>query len=103
MARRWIAEYDLVVSLEDEVEIATFVKGLRYRQLFGACLNGDGRVSYTDDSRRWFDLSLISVYGRQRADELKFLNRETYQQLIFNGLGLSFDGASYSAPPTDSD
>ena len=91
-------EYDLIISLEDELEVATFVKGLRYRQLFGAFLNGDGSVRYSDDSRRWFDLSLISVYGRQRADELKLLNRETYQQLIFDGLGLCFDGASYQLP-----
>ena len=34
-------------------------------------------------------LSLISVYGRKRADELKFLNRRTYQDLIFEGLGLT--------------
>jgi ADP-heptose:LPS heptosyltransferase len=91
-------EYDLVISLEDELEVATFVKALRYRQLFGAFLNGDGSVRYTDDSRRWFDLSLISIYGRQRADELKFLNRQTYQQLIFDGLGLCFDGAPYQLP-----
>ena len=41
-------EYDLVISLEDELEVATFVKGLRYRQLFGAFLNGDGSVSYSE-------------------------------------------------------
>jgi hypothetical protein len=55
-------------------------------------------VKYTDDARRWFDLSLISVHGRQRADELKYMNRHTYQELIFDGLGFRFAGEKYVLP-----
>ena len=74
--------YDLVISLEDEAGTAAFVKESRHKQVFGAHLNGDGQVAYTDDARRWFDLSLISVHGRQRADELKYLNRHVYRQFL---------------------
>lgn len=91
-------EYDLVISLEDEVETAALVKESRHEQVFGACLNGDGRVVYTDDARGWFDLSLISVHGRQRADELKYQNRQSYQELIFEGLGFRFEGEKYVLP-----
>ncbi len=91
-------DYDLVISLEDEPETAAFVKRARYKQVFGAYLNGDGHVKYTDDAQRWFDLSLISVHGRQRADELKYLNRHTYQELVFDGLGFHFEGEPYVLP-----
>lgn len=91
-------EYDLVINLEDEAELAAFVKGLRHKQIFGAYMNGSDALSYTDDSRRWFDMSLISRYGKQKADALKFQNRQTYQELIFNGLGFQFAGEKYVLP-----
>lgn len=100
----WDRHYDRVISLEDEVETARYVAHVRHSNLFGAYLNSDGGVSYTDDSRRWFDLSLISIHGRTRADELKLLNRATYQDLIFEGLGWKFEGDRYllpSPPRTD--
>jgi len=90
-------DYDLVINLEDEVETARFVAEARCKQLFGACLNGEG-VSYTDDARGWFDLSLISVHGREKADQLKLQNRRSYQELIFAGLGLRFSGEKYLLP-----
>jgi len=91
-------EYDLVISLEDEAETAAFVKSARAKQVFGAYLNGDGHVKYTEDARCWFDLSLISVHGRQKANELKYQNRHTYQELVFDGLGFKFQGESYVLP-----
>jgi heptosyltransferase-2 len=96
--------YNLVINLEDEVETAAYVAKVRHSRLFGAYLNDDGGVSYTDDARRWFDLSLISIHGRTRADELKMQNRSTYQELIFEGLGWKFEGDRYllpSPPRTD--
>jgi heptosyltransferase-2 len=92
-------EYDLVISLEDEIEVGRFVAQVRAQRLFGARLNGDGAMTYTDDAREWFDLSLISRYGRQRADELKLVNRRTYQDLVFSGLGFAFAGENYVLPP----
>jgi len=42
---------------------------------------------------------LISTFGREEADRLKLLNRRTYQELIFEGLGLGFSGETYYLPP----
>lgn len=84
--------YDLAINLEDEVETAQFVADMHPKRIFGACLDGDGGVGYTDDARDWFDLSLISRFGRHRADELKLQNRRSYQQLVFAGLGFEFRG-----------
>jgi len=94
--------YDLVVNLEDDRETSRFVKELNFKQLFGAYLNGDDKLAYTSDSRDWFDLSLISTFGREEADRLKLLNRRTYQELIFRGLGLPFSGETYYLPPSHS-
>lgn len=91
--------YDLVINLEDDWESSRFLKELKFKQLFGAHLNGDDQLAYTPDSRNWFDLSLISSYGREEADRLKLLNRRTYQELIFQGLGLGFSGEAYYLPP----
>lgn len=90
--------YDLVINLEDEPEIAAFASSVRHLHLFGAYMSDAETVQYTDDSCGWFDLSLISVYGRQKADELKFANRRTYQELIFEGLGFRFEGERYALP-----
>ena len=95
--------YDLVINLEDEAETAAFVSQVSHVQRFGAYMDGHDAVVYTDDSSRWFDLSLISRYGRERADELKLLNRHSYQELIFAGLGWHFEGEPYllsSSTPT---
>ena len=87
--------YDLLINLEDEADTAAFVGQVRHTRKFGAYLDGQGSVAYTDDSSPWFDLSLISRYGRARADELKLQNRRTYQDLIFEGLGWRFDCEPY--------
>ncbi len=91
-------KYDLVVNLEDTLEVAQFARHLRATQWFGSYLSSDGKLEYTDNSRGWFDLSLISAFGRQEADKLKLRNRLTYQQLIFDGLGLKFQGQEYMLP-----
>jgi len=91
-------EYDLVINLEDTSDIAEFLAQLKFKKLFGAFAAADGTLSYTDDARGWFDLSLISRFGKAAADKLKLENRRTYQDLIFSGLGLQFKGERYLLP-----
>jgi len=92
--------YDLAINLEDDLETAALLKTVHYAKVFGAYANGAGEMKYTEEARRWFDLSLISVHGRQQADALKLQNRHTYQDLVFDGLGLAFRGEKYLLPPT---
>lgn len=91
-------DYDLVINLEDTADIAAFLPELRFKKLFGAYADAGGALVYTDDAHGWFDLSLISRFGKARADELKLANRRTYQDLIFSGLGLRFQGEKYMLP-----
>lgn len=90
--------FDLAINLEDELEAAQFVERMHPARVFGAKLAADGSVGYSEDAREWFDMSLISRFGRQRADEVKLLNRRSYQEMIFAGLGYRFDGEAYVLP-----
>ena len=98
--RKHVADttYDLVINLEDDWEASHFLDELTFKQLFGAYLGGDDQLAYTSDSRDWFDLSLISTYGREEADRRKLLNRHTYQELVFSGLEFDFAGETYLLP-----
>ena len=87
--------YDLGINLEDTLDVGQFLKTLRCKEIFGAYVDSNNSLRYTENSRCWFDLSLISSYGRDEADRLKFLNRQSYQEMIFNGLGLHFAGQQY--------
>jgi heptosyltransferase-2 len=92
--------YDLVINLEDTVDVGQFAQSMKSKRTFGAYLDAGGTLRYTEDARAWFDLSLISSYGRQKADLLKLQNRKTYQELVFAGLGWRFtDDDTYLLPP----
>jgi heptosyltransferase-2 len=91
-------DYDLVINLEDTPDVAQFLPQLKFKKLFGARAGTNGSLVYSDDSRGWFDLSLISRFGKAEADRLKLENRRTYQDLIFSGLGLVFKGEKYLLP-----
>ena len=89
--------HDFVINLEDTPDAAQFLQTIKFGKLFGAFADGD-KLNYTDDSRGWFDLSLISRFGKSEADKLKLKNRRTYQDLIFDGLGFRFAGEKYLLP-----
>ena len=90
--------YDLAINLEDTLDVAQFLKTVRCGKIFGAYADSSNSLCYTENSKRWFDLSLISSYGKLKADKLKFQNRQTYQEMIFAGLGLHFAGEQYLLP-----
>ena len=66
--------YDLVINLEDTIEVGLFIKELRFKQLFGAFVDSEQRLKYTEDSHRWFDLSRSHLCS-YRKDENRVANR----------------------------
>lgn len=91
--------YDTVINLEDSIEVAEFARTpAKGATVVGAYLDSNNDLKYTDDSSNWFNLSLISSYGRKEADRLKLLNRRTYQDMIFEAVGLPFSGEEYVLP-----
>src|SRR3982074_977790 len=56
--------YDLAINLEDTLDAAQCLKMARSSEVCGAYIDSDNALRYTDKSKGWFDLSLISAYGK---------------------------------------
>jgi ADP-heptose:LPS heptosyltransferase len=88
--------FDIVLNLEEDVELAKFLTKLRYRKLIGVYYDFESNsLSYTDESREWYDMSLISKHGKEKADLLKWENRKSYQEILFGMIGKRFKGEEY--------
>jgi len=87
-------EFDLVISLDDEKEACSFASKLKTKKLIGACLK-DGKLAYTDEAKGWFDMGLISEYGKEKADLLKMQNKKTVQEHLYAMLDKKFHGQKY--------
>jgi heptosyltransferase-2 len=79
--------YDRVYSLDDEREVLEGVNRLDAAAITGALLR-DGKASYTDDAAGWFDMGLLSRFGKARADELKKLNRRGHAEIFSEIFGV---------------
>ncbi len=91
--------YDLVICLEDdEAFVGEVFARVRTPRVFGSYIGPDHRITYTEDSAGWFDLSLISRFGITKANELKLRNRKSYQELIVSALGMKFRDEGYVMP-----
>ncbi|MBI2101444.1 glycosyltransferase family 9 protein [Candidatus Woesearchaeota archaeon] len=82
-------ECDLVISLDDNYEACEFASGVNPKKLVGAYLK-DNKRAYTKDSALWFDMGLISRFGKKKADILKAKNKKTYQEIMYKMLGLKY-------------
>lgn len=79
--------FDLVISLDDEAAVLRHLEDLRIERLIGA-LPGGGEAAYTEDSAQWFDMGLISRFGKKRADNLKKENRREHNEILASMLGI---------------
>lgn len=79
--------FDLVISLDDEDEACELATKINKKKLIGAHFRNNKKI-YTEDSSEWFDMGLISKYGKEKADKLKKINKKTYQEIISNILGI---------------
>ncbi|MBN2211037.1 MAG: glycosyltransferase family 9 protein [Sedimentisphaerales bacterium] len=80
-------QFDLVISLDDEVEACRLASCLNTKEIVGAYLE-EGKVTYSPSSRAWFDMGLISRFGKEKADVLKKQNVKTYQRILGEILGI---------------
>ncbi len=81
-----------VISLEDEeplCELATALGGRGENGvLSGAFVAREGKLGYTPDTSLWFDMGLISVFGKSEADRLKKENRASHPAIFARMLGV---------------
>jgi heptosyltransferase-2 len=94
-------QFDLVLSLDEEREACLTATRQQNggAQLIGAYTSSRGEPTYTLSSAEWFDMGLISKYGKAEADRRKLLNRKSYQEILFAMLGKKFYGEEYCLPP----
>lgn len=90
--------YDVVIGLEDELEPCQLVSNLKAKEMIGAYAVGD-RVVYTPSS--WFDMSYISRFGLEKANELKKNNRRTLQQHMAELLHVDVGHYIYNITPEE--
>ncbi len=97
-AKPGLKDYDLVVGLEDDYEVCDFVSSLSPKVISGAYVLG-GKVNYTPSA--WFDMSAISKFGLQKANELKRKNRKTFQQHMAELLGIEVGPYIFGLTPDE--
>ena len=73
--------FDFTINLEDGWEMCEFSTSVNATEHFGAYIENNAR-KYTSSSVPWFDMSMISRFGKGKADELKKRNKETYPILL---------------------
>lgn len=86
-------DFDRVISLDDEEPLCALATRLadpvaRPGVLSGAYFGLDGQRAYTDDVSPWFDMGLLSRFGKQRADELKVANQRSHAAIYAEMLGI---------------
>jgi heptosyltransferase-2 len=87
-------KFTQVISLEEDKDCATLASEVNAKDVTGIYMDND-KISYTDDSACWFDMSRVSKFGLAKANKLKAENTESYQFFIFKMLGKKFNGEPY--------
>jgi len=86
--------FDLIISLDDEFLCAQIATETSKDKLVGTYIKS-GKIVYTEDSSEWFDMGLVSKFGKQKADEIKMKNKSSVQEILFRLLGAKFKGEEY--------
>lgn len=87
-------KFDLVISLDEEMEILQTLRNVKTKKLIGVYLNGE-KIDYTPESKYWFDMSLSSKFGKKKADQLKWDNVKSVPQILIEMIGKKFNGQEY--------
>lgn len=80
--------YDIVISLNEEYP---FNEDVSFDRMIG--IKKD--KTYTEDSAYWFDMSLVSKLGVSKANDLKILNKKSYNQIMIEMVGGEWKGQEY--------
>lgn len=80
-------KYDLVLSLDDEVIASQIAVKIKPKKIIGSYYD-DNLVKYTSELKEWFDMGIISILGKEKADILKKQNLKTHDEIFCDGLNL---------------
>jgi heptosyltransferase-2 len=90
---------DWLISLDDEEPLCRLAARVPARRLSGAFARPDGQRAYSADVAPWFDMGLLSVHGKQRADELKLANRKSHPRIYAEMLGIEMGAPELPGEP----
>jgi len=93
-----LGAYNIVIGLEDDFEACELVSKIKSKKIIGAYVEND-KIVYTPSA--WFDMSAISKFGLGRANELKKLNRKTFQQHMAELLGVGISPYVFNLTPDE--
>lgn len=79
--------FDWIISLEDEEELYNYISEVSYKKLSGV-YREDNILKYTNDLKQWFDMGLLSKYGKEKADQLKKINNFSHTEIFSKGLNI---------------
>jgi heptosyltransferase-2 len=92
--------YDRIYSLDDELETLQGIATLKTVRITGASLDG-GRPVYTRDAAGWFDMGLLSRFGKERADQLKKENRRGHAEIFCEIFGVERVEPMFNGDPRE--
>jgi len=82
--------FDVVINLEESQEDAKFTSSLKSKKIIGVFLNKKEEIDYTKESSSWFDMSMISKFGKEKADILKKKNKKSHRQILSEMIGIDW-------------
>ncbi len=78
-----------VLSFDDEEPMCALASAVAAgADVCGAYLDERAERAYTPNAAPWFDMGLLSVHGKARADELKLENRRSHAAIYADMLGI---------------
>jgi heptosyltransferase-2 len=87
------AAFDRVLSFDDEVDLCRLATALArgdvHAHVSGAYLDAAGERRYTPDVAPWFDMGLLSTFGKAEADRRKVANAESHPAIYARMLGIA--------------
>jgi heptosyltransferase-2 len=87
-----------VISLDDERPLCALASALDSEKVSGAYLGEDGQRAYTADVAPWFDMGLLSTFGKAVADRLKIANTKSHPEIYAEMLGLPMGKPALTLP-----
>ena len=82
--------FDLAISLEEDKKCLEVLFNLKKKTVFGI-YEKEGKIEYTPHSSYWYNMSLVSKFGKTVADELKKSNLFSYPEILYRMLGLKWN------------
>jgi hypothetical protein len=88
--------FERVYSLEEDFEIlSNLSNNINYKEIVG-CFLRETDIDYSAPDETWFDMSVISKYGLEKANLLKMENKLCFQEMVSKIFGFNFSGQKYN-------